>query len=452
VSPLPISEEEARRSVQQVLEHPGADGVEVLVSASESGVTRFAGSEIIQNTSQHQIDAYVRVVAQDRVAIAKTNQLDHDHLAVAANQALEAAQASPPDAEFPGLPIPSEVGRASAVMRWDDATADASPADRARAVTEILRVAEAGNTAGVYETSAHVIGIFSSTGIDCFDAYTRCVNTCLVEIDGATGWGERSSHRMDRVDVAATAATATDKATRSKSAVDGLPGTYEVVLEPPAAAMLIDFLGYMGFGAKQVIEGESFLSTKQGENVAASGVTIADDVFNDLSVGIGFDMEGVPKQKVDVISDGRAMQPVSDLRTARKLGTPPTGHYSGSNEYGPFAFNLVLAPGDSSLDELIGGISNGLLITRFHYVNILDRPATTLTGMTRDGTFRISEGEVGEAVHNFRFAQSVLEALASVDGVGSAPAAFAPEYGSFGSTVAPALRLREFNLASTTSH
>jgi PmbA protein len=452
VSPLPISEEDARRSVQQVLDHPGADGVEVMVSASESGVTRFAGSEIIQNTAQNQIEAYVRVVAQDRVAIAKTNQLDRDHLAAAAEQALQAAKASPPDAEFPGLPVPDEVGRAAPVMRWDDETADASPAQRADAVTEILRVSGAGSAAGVYETSAHALGIFSSTGIDCFDAYTRCVNTCLVEVEGATGWGESSSHRMDQVDVAAIASTATDKATRSRGAVQGRPGTYQVVLEPPAVAMLIDYLSYMGFGAKQVIEGESFLSTRAGENVAASSITVADDVFNDLSVGVGFDMEGVPKQRVEVISDGRAVQPVSDLRTARKLGTPPTGHYSGSSEFGPYAFNLVLASGHSSMEELIGGISDGLLVTRFHYVNILDRPATTLTGMTRDGTFRITGGEVGEAVHNFRFAQSVLGALASADGVGSALAAFAPEYGSFGSTVAPALRLREFNLASTTSH
>jgi predicted Zn-dependent protease len=386
------------------------------------------------------------------VAIAKTNQLDRAHLATAAAHALQAAKASPPDAEFPGLPQPEEVGRAAGVLRWDEATAGASPAVRAKAVSEILGATGAGSAAGVYETSAHIFGVFSSTGIDCFDAYTRCVNTCLVEIDGATGWSERSSHRMDQVDVASAATAAADKATRSHGAVVGEPGSYEVVLEPPAVAMLVDFLSYMGFGAKQVIEGESFLSTRAGENVAADGITVADDVFDELSVGIGFDMEGVPKQRVEVISGGRAIQPVSDLRTARKLGTPPTGHYSGSNEFGPYAFNLVLAAGEESLQDLIGGISQGLLITRFHYVNILDRPATTLTGMTRDGTFRITDGEVGEAVTNFRFAQSVLDALASVDGVGSELAAFAPEYGSFGSTVAPALRLRDFNLASTTSH
>jgi predicted Zn-dependent protease len=257
---------------------------------------------------------------------------------------------------------------------------------------------------------------------------------------------------MDGVDVASAARTAADKAARSQGAVDGEPGTYEVVLEPPAVAMLIDFLSYMGFGAKQVIEGESFLSSHAGGRVAADLVTVADDVFADGSVGIGFDMEGVPKQRVEVIEGGRATGPVSDRRTARKLGTPPTGHYSGSSEFGPYAFNLVMVPGESSLEDLIGGISQGLLVTRFHYVNILDRPATSLTGMTRDGTFRISGGEVGEAVHNFRFTQNVLGALLSVDGIGSKLAAFAPEYGSFGSTVAPAVRMREFNLASTTSH
>jgi PmbA protein len=452
MSPLPITEEHARASVQQVLEHPGADGVEVMVTGSDSGVTRYAGSEIIQNTVQNQIEAYVRVVAGDRVAVAKTNQLDNEHLSAAADRALQAAQASPPDAEFPGLPRPEEVGKAESVMRWDEATATASPAQRAEAVTDILRVTGAASAAGVYETSAHMFAIFSSTGIDCFDAYTRCITTCLVDIDGATGWGEQSSHRMDQIDVSSAARTAADKATRSKGAVEGAPGTYEVVLEPAAVAMLIDFLAYMGFGAKQVIEGESFLSTLTGQEVAAASVTIADDVFAPLSVGIGFDLEGVPKQRVEVIENGRAMRPVTDRRTAPKLAMAPSGHYSGSNEFGPFPFNTIASPGEASLEELVGGISNGFLVTRFHYVNILDRPATTLTGMTRDGTFRISGGEIGEAVHNFRFAQSVLDGLRSVDGVGADLAAFAPEYGSFGSTVAPALRMREFNLASTTSH
>jgi PmbA protein len=452
MSPHPITEDHARRAAQEVLDHPGTDGVEVLVSGSETGVTRYAGSEIIQNTVRKEVRAYVRVVARNQVAVATTNQLDHDHLSEAADQALQAADASPPDNEFPGLPRPQDVGRATGVFRWDEATAGATPAQRAGAVSQILRASGASNAAGVCETSAHAFACFSSTGIDCFDAFTRCVTTCLVDNDGATGWGEISSHRMDAVDFESAARTAADKAARAKGALDGKTGQYEVVLEPAAVATLVEYLSYMGFGAKQVIEGESFLSSRTGEHVAADGVTIADDVFDPLSVGIGFDFEGVPKRRVAVIDHGIAVEPVSDTRTAQKLGTTPSGHHSGSNEFGPFAFNPVVARGDMSLDELIGGISEGILVTRFHYVNILDRPGTMLTGMTRDGTFRIRDGEVGEPVHNFRFAQSMIDALASVDGIGAEPAAFAPEYGSFGSTVVPAVRMRRFNFASTTSH
>jgi predicted Zn-dependent protease len=72
--------------------------------------------------------------------------------------------------------------------------------------------------------------------------------------------------------------------------------------------------------------------------------------------------------------------------------------------------------------------------------------------MTRDGTFRITDGELAEPVHNLRFTQSVLDALGSALGVGQQLSAFAPDYGAFGSTVVPALRLGEFTFTSTTSH
>jgi predicted Zn-dependent protease len=140
------------------------------------------------------------------------------------------------------------------------------------------------------------------------------------------------------------------------------------------------------------------------------------------------------------------------MRTAPKLGDELTGHFSGSHEFGPYASNVVLEAGDRSGDELIGDVEDGLLVTRFHYVNILDRPRTLLTGMTRDGTFRIRSGEITGAVHNLRFTESVLDALATAQGAGRDLAAFAPEYGSFGSSVAPALRLGRFHFTSATSH
>lgn len=449
---LPVSPGAVRAAAASVLELPGADEVEVVVTSSLTGLTRYARSTIIQNTVRNEIRAFIRVVAGDRVAMAATNQLERNGMERAGQRALEAVRAAPPDPDFPGLPSPSRVGQAEGIFRWDEATATAAPDRRAAAVQTILKVARSENAAGVFETSAHCYAVMNSLGADCFDAYTRCVTTCLVDEDGATGWGEASSHAVDLVEVETAARTAAAKAARSHDPVRADPGTYEVVLEPPATAMLMEYLSYMGMGAKQVIDGESFLASRTGERVASDGVTIADDVFDDRSVGIGFDLEGVPKRVVTVIDHGRAVGPVTDLRTAAKLGLAPTGHSSGSNEFGPYASNVVLRPGRSSREDLIAGVDEGFLVTRFHYVNVLDRPSTLLTGMTRDGIFRIRAGEVAEPVTNFRFSQSVLAALAATSGIGNDPTAFAPDYGSFGSNVAPSLRVGAFHFASTTTH
>ena len=446
----PLDVEAVRRSAGPVLELEGADGVELVVSASDTGVTRYANSEIIQNTSRRETRAYVRVAVDDRVATASTNQLTVTDLLAAGNNALEAARMSPSDDGFPGFPEPQDGD--AAVARYDEAAASAGPRERADAVKEILAVTADASAAGVYETSSHAFAVFNSRGLERSDAYTRCVTTCLVDNDVATGWGEASSHAVDEVDVAAAARRAVDKAEAGKRRGAAEPGVYEVVLEPAAAAMLLEYLSYTGFGAKSVIEGESFLTKRRGERVGRPGVTIADDVWHPCSIGIGFDFEGVRRQRVEVIDDGEATRPVTDLRTGASLGVPSTGHNSGSNEFGPYASNVVMEPGDSSLEELVAGVEEGFLVTRFHYVNVLDRPETLLTGMTRDGTFRISKGEVTEAVDNFRFAQSVLGVLDSVLGIGRDLFTFAPDYGAFGSTVAPALRVGAFDFATKTSH
>jgi PmbA protein len=447
-----VTEDEARRAAGYALDRAEESSMDVLITASSSGATRFADSQIIQNTVRREVRAHVRAALGDRRASASTNQLDAGHMADAARRALDCARVARPDPHWPGLPDPDEVGRAEGVFRFHEPTARLSPAARAQGVAEIVSAAGGDGAAGVYETGAHAYGVWSTTGMDCFDTYSRCVATCLVDLDGAAGWGDDSSHSAEEVDLSAVGRRARSKAEAALAPDHSPPGVFEVVLEPRAVAEVIDYLAYSGFGAKQAIEGDSFLSQRAGQRVAAGSVTVADDVWHPRSVGTGFDFEGVPKRRVAVIDGGLATGPVTDFRTAKRLDVAPTGHASGSDELGPYASHVVLEEGTESLEDLIGGVDDGLLVTRFHYVNILDRRSTLLTGMTRDGTFRIRNGELAGAVHNLRFTQNVLEALAAVTGVGREVASFAPEFGSFGSTVAPALRIDGFRFTSTTSH
>ncbi len=447
---LPLTPAQARLAAAPVLELAGTDGVEVTFAGSNTGMTRYASSNIIQNTVRKDLRAYVRVVVGKRSASATTNQLSADAMLEAGRRALEGARATPPDDAFPGLAAPEETGHHERAGHFDEETAVADPEARAQAITDLLLATDGLGAAGVFETSAHAFSIISSTGVECFDAYTRCAATCLADSGSATGWGEASSSSINDIDPRAVAKSAVAKAKAGRPS-HAPAGTYPVVLEPAAMAILLEYLAYMGFGAKQLIDGESFLATEVGRKVGGRA-TVADDAWHPLSVGIGFDFEGVRRQRVAVLDSGIASRPVTDRRTAAILETESSGHSSGSDEVGPAASNIVMEPGNASFDDLVGGVDDGILVTRFHYVNVLDRPETLLTGMTRDGTFRIRGGEVAEPVNNFRFAQSVLGALASMTAIGSELLGFVPDWGSFGSTVAPAVRIEAFNFPSITSH
>jgi predicted Zn-dependent protease len=445
-----LDHEAARRAAAPALEDPRPDGVEVVTFASRAGLTRFASSQIVQSTERNEISLSVGVRIGTRSAAASTTLLDPGGAQAAVDRALEAAQVAPEDPDTPELADPSIVGRAPGLMRFDEATALCSPQERAAAASEMISAAGIGDVAGFFSSGSYAYGVFNSKGIDCFDCFTRCAAAALVDTGDATGWSEASSAGLAGVDRAEIAYRAGVKADSGRPAVMA-PDEYPVVLEPAAVAELLSYLSYAGFGAKQVIEGESFLSAGAGGRIGPPFVTVADDTAHPLSIGIGFDFEGVPRTRVAVIDKGVATGPVTDLRTASQLSTHSTGHASGSREFGPYAANIVMDPGESSLEDLIGRIDEGVLVTRFHYVNVLDRPSALLTGMTRDGTFRISGGEVAEPVRNLRFTQSALDLLAQVISIGEKPEVISTDDG-FGSTVAPAVAAAGFRFTSSTTH
>jgi predicted Zn-dependent protease len=130
----------------------------------------------------------------------------------------------------------------------------------------------------------------------------------------------------------------------------------------------------------------------------------------------------------------------------REKGRRSTGHalppkYSS---YGAMPVNLVMDGGSDTLAGLIAGTERGLLVTRFHYVNVVERMKAVLTGMTRDGTFLIENGKVVGPVRNLRFTEAVLEAFARTAGLTRARRL--TEEGIF----CPAMKIRGFRFTGTT--
>jgi predicted Zn-dependent protease len=108
--------------------------------------------------------------------------------------------------------------------------------------------------------------------------------------------------------------------------------------------------------------------------------------------------------------------------------------------------HTMMEAGDASLEDLIGGIERGIYVTRFHYTNAVHPVKTLFTGMTRDGTFLIEHGELASPLKNFRFTQSILDALRDVQAIGRE----CIQCRDYIPVLAPALRIGSFNFTGVT--
>ena len=84
----------------------------------------------------------------------------------------------------------------------------------------------------------------------------------------------------------------------------------------------------------------------------------------------------------------------------------------------PGMSNFIMSGGDATLDDMIGSVKRGVLITRFWYIRSLNPRMLVQTGLTRDGTFLIENGRISRPVTNFRFNQSLAELLKNVEMMG----------------------------------
>jgi PmbA protein len=436
-------------TAQAALGVGGADDVEALVMRHAGGLTRFASSRIHQSAWREDLSVRVRVVVDgNRVGTATVHDADPAAVRAAARRAAEVARTMPPDPGYPGMPGPAPYPRAG---RWDGATAAADPATRAELVAGVVGRLPAGVTAaGACETRQLEVAVANARGVRAAGATTAASFSILADAGSGTGWAEGTEPALADLDVAALGERAARKATDSRDPRDLAPGTYPVVLEPNAASVLVQWLGWLGFGAKAYDEGRSFLVGRLGQRVCSPLVTVVDDATAADGIGVGFDCEGVPRRRVTLIDQGVAAGLVYDFRTATGHGVEPTGHgLPAPSAEGALPLHLAMLPGRTPQADLVAGLERGLLVTRFHYTNLVSLMDTTITGMTRDGTFWVEDGKVVGAVRNLRFTQSILEALSAVRAVGRETELAADD--GYGAARAPGLAIDRFAFSSATT-
>ena len=429
---------------ERVLSRVGSEAeAEVTVSTGADALTRFATSFIHQNVADAAQRVHLRVALDGRVAESVGNQIDDDAVERLVRSALDAARLRPVDHGWPGLAPPAP---APAVEHWDEATTQASPDTRADHVGAFVKAAGGLETAGFCSTKGEVVAFANSAGQRLSGRASAAIIDGIVRTATSDGSGRAASVRVADLDGGVVGAEAVRRAQESADAGDLEPGRYEVVLEPDCVVDVLTFLALHGFNGRAVDEGRSF--ARLGERQFDAAITLADDVEHPMALGIPFDAEGTPKRRVELVRDGVTASLIHDRRTAKALGAESTGNaVAGAGPFGALPESLVLKPGSTSRDEMIGAVARGLLVTDFWYTRILDPRTQVVTGLTRNGVWLIEDGRVVRPVTNMRFTQSFLEALSpgNVRSVGSELTLVGGAVFGLGAYVVPALHLASWN-------
>jgi PmbA protein len=427
----------------------GIRDVEVHYRSGSESLTRFANNAIHQNVAETSRGLSVRIVIGQRSARASTNRLDQEGIERCVEQAVGLTKAIAPNEDLLPLYEPPSALVYPLVQRYDPHTADCTPETRARAVADAIRIIEEhGQTAaGIYSTEYLTEAIANSRGVRAIHSETMARFSITAMAGDSSGWAKASSTRLPDLDPVSLARSAAFKAKHSASPREIEPGNYTVVLEPSA---VLDFVGQImpDFSATALADQRSFLTERLGKPLFHASIQVNDDVTHPQQCGAPFDGEGVPRSILRLVEAGTPQQVAYCRSTASKAGVEPTGHgHELPNDSGEAPDNIVIVGGDAELDRMIQSTQRGILVTRLWYIREVDPYDKIMTGMTRDGTFLIENGEVVCGLRNFRFNQSVIEALSNVEMLGPSIRTSGEETYDM---VVPAMKIRDFGFTEVT--
>ncbi|MCK5050281.1 MAG: TldD/PmbA family protein, partial [Candidatus Cloacimonetes bacterium] len=226
--------------------------------------------------------------------------------------------------------------------------------------------------------------------------------------------------------------------------VDVESGEYEVVLAPRCIG---DYLLYLesSIYARSLDSKQSYFEGKIDQKVFPENVTITDDPNHPDLINFDYNGDGHIYKKLPIIEKGVFKNFFVDNYYGRKLKMDKNGAEGEA---------LVMDTGDKELSEMIGSVKKGLYISSLHYMNFINRRETSITGLTRDGTFLIEDGKITKVVNNLRFTENISDIIKGITDIEnkSYTIPYSSNYGEFGiySARMPHVKVNGFKISSST--
>jgi predicted Zn-dependent protease len=436
-----LSKEEAQKLLQKVMSFSKAEECEVGVNGSEGGNIRYARNSVSTAGEVSRLNLVVSSSFGKKTGTATIDEFDDVSLEKVVRRSEELAQLAPENPEHMPLLGPQTYPES---ITYVPATAAITPDSRAEAVGKSIHVCKDAKlqAAGYLENSTGFEAIMNSKGLFAYNKGTDVIFTITTRNEEGTGSGyaARGFHDVSKLDTYSATKIATTKANGSIGAKAIEPGKYTVILEPVAVAYMLENM-FFGLDARNADEGRSFMSkagggNRLGEQLMDPKVNIYSDPFNAELPSSTWNREGQPLEKRIWIDKGVVKNLSYSRYWAEKKNVAPV----------PGPGNIIMEGGDQTIAQMIKSTEKGILVSRLWYIRMVDPQTLLLTGLTRDGTFYIENGEIKFPVKNFRFNESPVIMLNNVDALGQPERSISVE--SYRSYLVPPMKVRDFTFTS----
>jgi predicted Zn-dependent protease len=448
----------------------GGGDTTVTMSSWWQGELRWARNRVsLASDRRDNVVAVARTIENGEIAAVVTNQLDDVSLEAAVRAAERRSGLGSKMGRGIGFypKLPSYERPPGAI--WSDATFGLTTERRGEIVRSLMGPAAAKGmlSAGYLEVRAASMATLNDsfpelrTGRTAFweEPYlswtqAHCSTTVRDPKGSGSGWAGLSSFDWETIDAPALGERALEKCIASQNPVALEPGRYTVILEPQAVADLMEMLvptfahrevPESGLASPWLLGGDeatgSFRS-KLGLKVVDERITISHDTADPA---LGIVARWTERHGEVTYIDHGVLTNLGHFQETDLSQLRGRDHLRGLTGY-------RMTGGETSIEEMIRTTRRGLLVTRLSNLRLLDGSSMLSTGLTRDGLWLIENGKITKAVKNFRFTESPLFMLNSIEQLGVPRPVFRPtrrEGDELTPAIVPPLKVRDFSFTST---
>ena len=420
-----------KETVKFIKKHIDADDYWIEIKVKDSLDTRFAQNRITQNMSGVKFSIDVTLYYGSKSGSVSIDQLDElfiiERLAIAKTIALNSSD----DKEY----IPSEGAKEFPdYNNFDQEIADLTVEDHLVIIKRCIDNALEQDAVVSGMVSRYIINslLITKNGFVGEDKSTIFEHSMTIKKDEKETRVSTSVIKKSLHDIEAMLTELNTNFQTIDKPNEMLPRKITVILRPQAVIDIYSFMSWF-MDRRGADLGMTPFSNQIGKPFFGKNFNMCSTLDDDRIMRKAFDGSGILNQNTEWVKDGLLM----NLPTGKAYAQ----QHNLKNVNQPF--NIVIAGGDKSEEDMMKMVDEGLIINRFWYIRVIDGKSGELTGLTRDGVLYFKNGKIEKSVNNFRWNEIPHDMTRRILALGK-------QVVNDTNSIIPIMLIKDFNLVDNT--